>query len=159
MFKRGLRVNCFLNKPPTHPDARHVVAACVVVSASRGPLGAGAHAVAVVFTHEDAWHVPQLCHVVRLEQLTLVGSSVPVQGETHGVYPSVLGRKGDSYPQWYLQKRLRVFRKLFIGKITFEYINFTMTNLFESYSNIVNLQSLRKLHIWNGYQPKTQDKR
>jgi hypothetical protein len=59
----------------------NVLSTLVVLSQGGGTAGSGTHSVLVVLTSENARNVPELGHVVGLEDLSLVGGSVSVQGE------------------------------------------------------------------------------
>lgn len=57
-----------------HPDPWDEVSSLVVVGAGGRPLHGRPHAVFVVLTDKNARQLPQRSHVVRLEQLALIGS-------------------------------------------------------------------------------------
>lgn len=80
----------------TDPYARDVVAARVVVGGGGASLGAGTHGKTVVLAHEHAGQVPQLGHVVGLEDLALVGRPVSIEGQAHPVRALVLVAQGNA---------------------------------------------------------------
>ena len=57
---------------------------------------AGPHAVAVVLTNEQDWKIPQLGHVVRFEDLSLIGRAIPVQCNADIVRSLILHCECDS---------------------------------------------------------------
>lgn len=81
----------------SHPDTGHIVSAGIVVGAGRCSLRAGAHAVTVVFTNEDARDIPQLGHIVHLVYLALVGCSVSEKRKADSIDAPVLGCKRNAY--------------------------------------------------------------
>ncbi|EEQ38862.1 hypothetical protein CLUG_02988 [Clavispora lusitaniae ATCC 42720] len=78
----------------------NVLTSLVVLGHGRGSGSRSTHTVLVVLTSKDTWQVPQLSHVVRFENLTLVGSTVTVQGESGTLVVSVLVGKGQTSAQW-----------------------------------------------------------
>ena len=79
-------------------DTGNQVTTLVVLCVRRRPLSGSTHSGQVVLANEDAGEVPELGHVVSLEDLTLVGRSVSVHGESRVlvVLSEVLLRKGDT---------------------------------------------------------------
>jgi hypothetical protein len=73
-----------------------VLAALVVLGDGRRAVGSGTHAVLVVLAAEDDGELPQTGHVVGLEDLTLVGGTVTVEGEGDLLLALVLLGKGDT---------------------------------------------------------------
>mmetsp|Transcript_7944 Transcript_7944/g.18625 ORF Transcript_7944/g.18625 Transcript_7944/m.18625 type:complete len:248 (-) Transcript_7944:107-850(-) len=76
-----------------HLDARHVVAARVVVRVGRATLLGSAHAVLVVLANVDERQLPQRSHVHGLVELALVGRAVSVKCHRHAAVALVLVRK------------------------------------------------------------------
>ena len=77
-----------------HLDTRDLVSALEVLRVHRAALRARAHTVLVVLAYEDTREVPELGHVERLEDLTLVAGTVTVKREGAVVLLAVL--KGES---------------------------------------------------------------
>mmetsp|Transcript_10471 Transcript_10471/g.16423 ORF Transcript_10471/g.16423 Transcript_10471/m.16423 type:complete len:409 (-) Transcript_10471:147-1373(-) len=75
----------------------------VVVADGRVTIDGGSHTVVVVFNAENHGQLPQVTHVGRLPNLSLIGRTISIAGNRHGHFLTrrrlVLGRKGQSSSQ------------------------------------------------------------
>jgi 2-methylisocitrate lyase-like PEP mutase family enzyme len=69
----------------TYPNAWDVVTASVVIRAGRSAIHRSTHAVSVVFADKDNGQFPQLGNVHGLVQLTLISSTIAVQGQANTI--------------------------------------------------------------------------
>lgn len=71
----------------------------VVVQIGSTAGGGGTHGIMVVLAHKDNGELPQHSHVVRLEKLALIGSTITIEGESDGASIEVLLGKGEASTQ------------------------------------------------------------
>ena len=77
-------------------QTRNVLSTLVVVGDGGGTVSGGTHTVLVVLTTEDDGQLPEAGHVVGLEDLTLVGSTITVESEGDVLLVLVLASEGDT---------------------------------------------------------------
>lgn len=77
----------------------NVVTTLEVGGVGRGAVGSSSHSIAVVLADKDGGELPELGHVVCFEDLTLVGGTITVKGESGGLVAEVLLGKRDTSSQ------------------------------------------------------------
>ena len=84
-------------------DTRDGITSSVVSGVGGRSLSRGTHAILVIFANEDTGQVPKLGHVEGFKNLTLIASTVTVEGEGGNVgFSGVLLSEGNTSAKWNL---------------------------------------------------------